>query len=109
MIPTYPKWICAGCGAKHGQRKPDSSHRVDGTCQLCGNDKPVVPPSAYGGLKPGWDIEDALKIPPLKDCKRKPFVLDGIEYKTLRGCARSLKVNTEFVKKMIESGRGHYL
>lgn len=66
-------------------------------------------PTVYQRVKTGWDTEKALHTPPQKDCKRKPFILNGIEYKTLRGCSRSLGIAAKSVVTLIKKGCGHYL
>lgn len=65
--------------------------------------------TVYQRVRAGWDIESALTTPPIKDCTRKPFILRGVEYKTLRGCAKSLGFSPTTVKRFIDAGEGKYL
>lgn len=63
----------------------------------------------YQRVKSGWDVETALFTAPLKDCKRKPFVLMGVHYSTLRGCAKSTGMSCERIVTLIKRGEGRYL
>ncbi len=48
---NYPEWICADCGAKHGNRTQGVATWHEGTCGICGEKKPVTEPRDYGHLK----------------------------------------------------------
>lgn len=66
-------------------------------------------PTLYQRVKAGWEIEAALSTPPQKTCKRRRFVVDGVEYASIRGCARALNINSTAVYSLLRNGRGHYL
>ena len=55
--PTYPAFICAPCGKKHGQREfmhPGATWHM-ATCDICGNLDAVTEPRDFGHLRDTWN------------------------------------------------------
>ena len=56
-MSDYPKWICAPCGEKHGNRKPGIATWHTGKCDVCGESASVTEPRDYGHIP--WPLKRA--------------------------------------------------
>lgn len=50
----HPRWICASCGDKYGNRPAGISTWHPDTCGICGASASVTEPRDYGYLKKDW-------------------------------------------------------
>lgn len=47
---SYPDWVCADCGMKHGRHNPGIATWHLGRCDICGKEKAVTEPRDFGHL-----------------------------------------------------------